>query len=269
MSRTPSYIIQGGRGGRARLAVLSRVLAASTSALLDRLEPLQGRTAVDAGCGGGDVSFELARRVGPRGRVVGLDMDEQKLAMARAEATDRGLDNVEFIPASVVDPWPIEEADLIHARFLLTHVPEPERVLARARAALKQGGAIALHDIDYEGQFCDPPNESFDRAGELYIEASQRAGGDPFVGRRLARLLEGAGFQAVDSGLVQPFGRGGDVAEVPCLTFEAIAGSIDRAGLATPEDIEAITRELRTFAASPEATLSLPRIFQAWGRQGA
>lgn len=265
MSDASSYIIQGGQGGRARLSVLARVMAASTSALLDRLGPLAGATVIDAGCGGGDVSFELARRVGPRGRVIGLDMDAQKLALAREEAAALGLDNIEFVQASVLDPWPVEEAALVHARFLLTHVPEPEAVLARARAALADGGAIAVQDIDYDGQFCDPPCAAFDRAGALYVAAAQRAGGDPFIGRRLGRLLEGAGFTAVDTALTQPFGRGGDVAEVACLTFEAIAGAVEQAGLAGPDEIARVTRELRAFAAAPDATLSLPRIFQAWG----
>jgi SAM-dependent methyltransferase len=260
------YIIEGGQGGRARLAVLSRVLAASTGALLDRFGPLEGRTVVDAGCGGGDVSFELARRVGPQGRVIGLDMDEQKLAIARAEAAGRGLRNVTFVCASVLDPWPVQGAALAHARFLLTHTPEPQAVLARALAALAEDGAIAVQDIDYAGQFCDPPSAAFERAGELYVRAAEEAGGDPFIGRRLVRLLEDAGFRSVDGALTQPFGRSGDVVEIPCLTFEAIAAAVIRAGLATADQTADIARDLRAFAARPETTLSLPRIFQAWGR---
>jgi SAM-dependent methyltransferase len=267
MSGASSYIIEGGRGGRARLSVLARVMAASTSALLDRFEPLVGLTVVDAGCGGGDVSFELARRVGPGGRVIGLDLDEEKLAIARAEAAGLGLGNIEFVCAGVLDPWPVEGAGLVHARFLLTHVPEPEAVLARARAALAPGGVIGVQDIDYGGQFCDPPCEVFDRAGDLYAQAALEAGGDPFIGRRLIRLLEGSGFGAIAGDLAQPFGRSGDVVELPCLTFEAISGAVERGGLATADEIANTARELRAFAADPRSILSVPRIFQAWGRR--
>jgi hypothetical protein len=193
-------------------------------------------------------------------------MDEQKLAMARSEAAGRGLDNVEFIAASVLDPWPVEGAALVHMRFLLTHAPGPERVLARARTALADDGAAAVQDIDYQGQFCDPPCEAFDRAGDLYVRAALKAGGDPFIGRRLVRLLQEARFGPVDTALTQPFGRAGDVVEVPCLTFEAIAAAVTRAGLATAEETAETARELRAFAARPDTTLSLPRIFQAWGR---
>ena len=266
MGDASSYIIEGGQGGHARLAVLSRVMAAPTAALLDRFEPLEGRTVVDAGCGGGDVAFELARRVGPDGRVVGLDMDEEKLSLARAEAAARGVSNVEFHAASVVDPWPVKGAALVHARFLLTHVPEAEQVLARAREALAEGGVLAVQDIDYQGQFCDPPCEAFDRAGELYVQAALHAGVDPFIGRRLTRMLEDAGFTCVDGDLVQPFGRDGDVAEIPCVTFERIAAAVIKAGLASAEEAAGIASDLRAFAARPDSTLSLPRIFRAWGR---
>src|SRR5438093_999890 len=101
-----TYIIKGGEEGRARLAVISRALAPATRALLDRFEPLAGTFAIDAGCGGGDVSFELAARVGASGRVFGFDLDEDKLALARREVEDRGFANVEFHTASVFDEWP-------------------------------------------------------------------------------------------------------------------------------------------------------------------
>ena len=84
-----AYIIKGGEEGRARLSVLARVLAPTTEALLDGFGPLGGLTVIDAGCGGGDVSFELAERVGNSGRVIAFDLDETKLASARDEAERR------------------------------------------------------------------------------------------------------------------------------------------------------------------------------------
>ncbi|WP_063690327.1 methyltransferase domain-containing protein [Bradyrhizobium stylosanthis] len=59
--------------------------------LLDRSESLEGCAAVDAGCGGGDVTYDLAKRVGSAGRVVGLDLDEDKILLARTEAKQLGI----------------------------------------------------------------------------------------------------------------------------------------------------------------------------------
>jgi ubiquinone/menaquinone biosynthesis C-methylase UbiE len=262
-----SYIIAGGEEGRARLSILARVLAPTTEKLFDRFEPLDGMLAIDAGCGGGDVSFELAERVGAGGRVVGFDLDEAKIASARQEADRRGLGHIEFHQGSVVDAWPAGGAALAYVRFVLTHLPEPEALLARAMDALAPGGFLVVEDIDYAGHFCDPPCPAFERNRDLYIVAAQKRGADPFIGRRLVRLLETAGFADVDSSLVQPYGRTGDVKRIASLTFAAISDSLVSSGVATAEEVAQISAELQDFAARPDTTLSLPRIFQAWGRK--
>jgi SAM-dependent methyltransferase len=263
-----NYIIRGGDQGRARLSVIARALAPTTQALLDRVEPLQGLTVIDAACGGGDVSFELAERVGTNGRVIGFDLDEAKILSAQAEAERRDLRNVAFHKASVLDPWPAEGVQAAYARFVLTHLAKPEDMLARARPALAPGAVFIVEDIDFAGHFSDPPCPAYDRYSELYAEAARRRGADAFIGRRLVRLLEAAGFVDVGSSLVQPYGRTGDVKQVASLTFAAIADAIVTSGLATADEVAKVAAELKAFTDRPDTTLSLPRIFQVWGRKG-
>ena len=97
---TSSYIIRGGLSGRERLRVIARVMRPTTLALLDRVGVPEGARCLDAGCGGGDVTLELAARAGPTGRVLGVDFDEEKLATARAEAVAAGS-SVEYRRADV------------------------------------------------------------------------------------------------------------------------------------------------------------------------
>jgi ubiquinone/menaquinone biosynthesis C-methylase UbiE len=262
-----SYIIKGGEEGRARLSVLARVLAPTTERLLDRFGPLAGLTVIDAGCGGGDVSFDLAERVGPSGRVIGFDLDETKLTAAREEAERREVGDIEFHKGSVVEKWPAEGAALVYVRFVLTHLPVPEALLYRAMEALSPGGAIIVEDVDFAGHFCDPHCDAFFRFTELYAEAAHRRGADAFIGRRLARMLDTAGFADVDSSLVQPYGRTRDIKEVTLMTLTAISDAVVASELATAQEIANLKAELQAFAARPDATLSLPRIFQAWGRK--
>src|SRR6476660_7355285 len=96
MTTKIEYAIRGGVAGRERLRILARTLHAGTSALFDRLGVGAGLRCLDVGCGGGDVTFELARRVGPRGWVVGVDIDAAKLDLARQDAAAEGMANVEF-----------------------------------------------------------------------------------------------------------------------------------------------------------------------------
>jgi ubiquinone/menaquinone biosynthesis C-methylase UbiE len=262
-----SYIIKGGEEGRARLAVISRVLDPAMQALLDRFEPLRGRTAIDAGCGGGDVTFEIAKRVGPEGRVTGLDLDDSKLALAREEAVRQQITNVEFRSANIMAPWPVSDASLVNVRFVVSHLANPNELLQRAREALEPGGTILVTDIDYGGHFCDPPSDAIDRYRELYVQAAQRGGGNPYVGRSLARLLESAGFVDAGSTLVQPYGRSGEVKEVAAITLEAIRGTLVSSSMATHEEITQLIADMRAFTQRPDTTMSFPRIFQAWARK--
>ncbi|GLR90060.1 class I SAM-dependent methyltransferase [Bradyrhizobium iriomotense] len=263
----PSYILRGGEEGRARLAVIARVLAEPTRLLLDRSEPLEGCTAIDAGCGGGDITFELAKRVGRAGQVFGLDLDEEKIVLARTEAKRLGIPNVEFCRADVTDHWPVRGVSVVSVRFVLTHLVDPGEALKQAYEALRPGGMIVVQDIDCDGEFCDPPSAAFRRKGELFIEAVRRRGGDPLIGRRLVALLEAAGFSDVHSSMVQPYGRDGDVKQVPLLTFAAIRDALIQLGLTGIQEISGLTAELEAFLDRPNTTVGLPRIFHAWGRR--
>lgn len=262
------YPIKGGEVGRARLAVLARALAPTTERHLDRAEALAELTVVDVGCGGGDVTFALARRVGTGGRVIGIDLDEQKLGWARAEATVQGLEHVRFETANVTQPWPVTGVDLVYARFILTHLREPQAMLAQALAALKPGGRILIEDIDFPGHFASPECPAVDRYVELYMKLSRHRGGDPLIGRRLGLLLETAGYAEVETALIQPFSRQSGAKEIAILTFEAIVEGLVAEKLASANEIAGIARELKDFAARPDTIISMPRIFQAWASKG-
>jgi SAM-dependent methyltransferase len=266
-SALQSYVIKGGEEGRARLAVIARALRPSTEALLDRIGPISGGFSVDAACGGGDVAFLIAERVGPQGHVFGLDLDETKLASARAAAKDRGLYNVTFRAADVLAPWPIRNANLVYARFILTHLADPAALLARAMQALAPGGVLVAEDIDIDGHFWHPPCRAVERATEMYKAVVRRNGGDPIIGRRLQGLFEEAGFPGVNTAVAQPFGRDGDAKQAVRLTFASTTGAMIEAGHATLEEIDDIQAELDAFTARPDTTISMPRIFQAWARR--
>lgn len=258
-----AYIIKGGRQGKERLSVIADALEPTTASLIDRVGSLEGATVVDAACGGGDVAFHLAGRVGAGGRIVGLDLDAAKLDIARAEARARGLATMAFVEANVLDPWPVDRVDLVYARFILTHLPDPVRCLQRAMTALAPQRQIVLEDIDYAGRFTDPHCAAVTRADELYVEAARRNGGDPFIGRRLHRVLEEAGFVVTHMGLAQPFGRSGSAKQAVRLTLAAIADSLVAAAIASREDIDGLLREVEAFTSRPDTSISMPRIFQA------
>ena len=74
--------------------------------------------------------FDMASMVGPLGRVVGTDIDETELELARREAAGLQINKVEFRVADITQSSFASEFDLVHARFVLTRLADPARAFA-------------------------------------------------------------------------------------------------------------------------------------------
>jgi SAM-dependent methyltransferase len=264
------YVIRGGVEGRERLRILARVMQPTIRSLFDRVQIGAGMACLDVGCGGGDVTLELARRVGPEGRVVGWDIDETKLGLARREAEEQGLGNVDFRLSDIGHSEAEREFDAVYARFLLTHLQDPAGALAGMRQMLRPGGVAIVEDIDFTGYFCHPPAAALLRYVELYTQAVRRRGGDANIGPRLPGLLLDAGFEGVQMNVLQPAGLDGEVKLINPITMETIADCVLSEGLATRSEIDKIVDELYELARDSKTVVSLPRVVQTWGyRAGA
>ena len=260
-------MIRGGREGYERLQVLHRSRWPDTAQLFERVGVAAGMRCIDLGCGGGEVTFELARLVGPTGHVTGLDLDEVKLALARESETAKELENVE-LRAADVGAWDEPGAyDLVYCRFLLEHLSRPVDLLRRMWAAVAPGGAIAVESTDFDAQFCEPPNEAFEQHRRLYCAVAERRGGDPTAGRRMFRFFIDAGVPRPDVRIVQGVDSEGEPKSLAVLTFQAVAGAVVEEGLATAGEVEATLAGLEAFTADPETLVAQPRIFQLWRRR--
>jgi len=267
MAHSTHYVIRGGTEGRERLRILGRVMHASSMALLDRLGPRDGLACLDVGCGGGDATLELARRVAPHGKVVGVDIDETKLEIARHEAQQQGVANVVFQLSDIREASGESEFDIVYSRFLLTHLSDPAGIVRAFYEHLRPGGVLAVEDIDFSGYFTHPKCQAFARYHELYCATVSRRGGDPNIGPRLPLLLKQCGFEDVGVCVVQPIGTEGEAKLINPITMENIAGAVLEDGLATREEIEDVVRELYEFAADPNRVAGMPRVVQSWGRR--
>src|SRR2546427_170826 len=163
MADSSHYVIRGGLEGRERLRILARVMHASSMSLFDRLGLCDGLACLDVGCGGGDATVELARRVGARGKAVGIDIDPVKLGVARIEAQHGGVTNVEFQLSDIREISGAPEFDIVYSRFLLTHLSDPASAISAFYRHLRPGGLLALEDIDFSGYFTYPESSAFSR----------------------------------------------------------------------------------------------------------
>lgn len=122
---------------------LDAQFAVLTQAVLEAAAPAAGETVLDIGCGCGATVLELARRVGPDGTVLGLDISEPMSARARERIAEHGLTNamVQVSDASI-HPFPAAEADLLFSRFGVMFFDDPTAAFANLRAGMRPGGRM-------------------------------------------------------------------------------------------------------------------------------
>ncbi len=124
--------------------VLVGGLTHHSAQIFPSLRVREGDRAVDVGCGFGDTAIELAQRVGSSGSVLGLDCCEAFLEIARGDAAEAGVDNLEFVNADV-QFYPFEgDFDFCFSRFGTQFFENPVAGLKSMRRSLKPGGTMTM-----------------------------------------------------------------------------------------------------------------------------
>jgi SAM-dependent methyltransferase len=261
------YTIERGRAVRERMDLLASTHAPATLILLDLIGVPAGGQCVDLGCGGGHIAIELARRVGPTGSVLGIDLDDELLELARTEAAARGLANVAF-RVGPVEQFSETDLDLAFARMLFSHLSDPAPTLAAMVAAVKPGGHVIVEDVHFAGCFTEPSCPAYDRWVGWFRETVRLTGADLDIGPRLPGLLQGAGLADVGVRVAQPAFIDGPIKQLQQMSMQMIRTAVLGARVTSAEDFDATHAELKAFTDDPGTLVAGPRMIQAWGRRG-
>lgn len=227
--------------------------------LLPHLKP--GMRLLDAGCGVGSITLDLAELVAP-GETVGVDMDARQLEIARASAASRGLANARFQTGSVYElPFADASFDVALAHTLLFHLSDPPRALRELRRVLAPGGLVAISDDHWGTWLVSPDDAPFRRALDQFIIKALTAGGaSPFYSLHLRGLLLEAGFVRTQGLALAPEHYG--VLEETRLMARIVdqqfsdpnfVALIVGQGWATAEEIAALRREILAWGERPDA----------------
>jgi arsenite methyltransferase len=151
----------------------------------------EGETVLDLGSGGGIDVLLSARRVGPRGRVYGVDMTDEMLALARDNQRRAGVDNVEFLKGEIEQiPLPDASVDVVISNCVINLSSDKARVLREAYRVLKPGGRLAVSDVIIRGEV----PAALRRSVELWVGCVAGA----LQENEYRRFLADAGFTDID-----------------------------------------------------------------------
>jgi SAM-dependent methyltransferase len=265
-----SYVIDGGRPGAARLAVLARVRASASEDFVLRAGLQPGHRCLDLGCGSGELTCRLAELAAP-GEVVGVDFDPVVIGVAAARA---GHAQCAHPPRFVVGDITaltddLGEFDLISARYLLGHLRDPLAALRTMWSLCRPGGVVAVEDSDARAMSSEPHCPALDRCVELNEALAQARGVASGLGPGLVDLLPRAGFEGVEESVDQPVFHDGDGKRITELTLERKRAALLAEGLVDERELDAILAELREFSADPRTLMRAPRLHQVLGRRPA
>jgi ubiquinone/menaquinone biosynthesis C-methylase UbiE len=269
MTHSDPYFLGYASAEQQRLQQQAVDLAEESAWLFDQIGLQPGSQAVEIGCGPQGCLELLSRRVGPTGSVIGVEVNEQAVVMARRFLADHQISNVEVRQGDArATRLPREAFDLVTARLVLVNVPEPDTIVAEMAALVRPGGVVALHEADSVTHLCDPPLPAWDRLQqvlEMYARANQM---DSFIGRRTARMLMDAGLCEVQARpLIHIYGPTHSRRRIRLQFVENLRDRVLAEGLISETELDDCIAAVERHLDDP-ATMVISHLFiQAWGRK--
>jgi SAM-dependent methyltransferase len=228
-----------------------------TAAALAAAAPQHGERVLDIGCGCGETVLELARAVGPSGRVTGADISVPMLERARARAAEAGLTNTELLVADAqTHAFAPGAADLLFSRFGVMFFADPPAAFANLRRAMRPGGRLlfACWRPMTENSWFTVPLEAARHLLPPQPPADPLAPG-PFAFAdpdRVRGVLADAGWQAIGIARHDAAMRIAGPGEIaPATEFATRVGILARLLAEESEEVRAAVREVVAAALAP------------------
>jgi len=221
-------------------------------------------------CGYGDLTFEVADRVGPSGSVMGIDPSAEAVASAKAHAARHGYHNVEFRVAEIDRFSRSTLFDAVVCRHVLVGQRDPAAFLRSAARFLRKRGVIAVHEMDMSrGIRSVPPLPDLRPVNDVIRTALERNGVVSDAGRRLVDL-----FDEADIPLPMLFAQSVVASGLDGSTFSMIASTMRSLAQHLTEDevasvdVDTLERRLRCSALRLRSQVEFMAQVCAWARVG-
>ncbi len=270
MADAQEYILGTHDEEVARLSLQHQLWAGYTTHLWERAGFQAGWKVLDVGCGPGYAALDLARLVGPQGRVLAIDESQRFLsqleaqsragAYAHVEARLGDVQNLEVAPASM---------DGAYARWVLCWVRDPLAVVRGVARALKRGGIFAIQDyFNYRAMSVAPRKPEFDMLLAAILKAWRDRNGDDDLAGRLPQMLVESGFEVLEIRPVLRVARAGDpILQWPTSFFRSFVPSLVKTGYLTGAQADAFFRVWEELMCDPQQFFSTPPVYEIIARR--
>jgi SAM-dependent methyltransferase len=264
-----SYLLSQAPNEVERLSSWADAWEPAAGELFDQIPVQPGWLCLDLGCGPRGVLVPLARRVGPGGRVTGIDLSQANLDAAGEFCRIAGMANVDLTRDDVLhSQLPRASFDLVHVRFMFTPLGYESGLLQAMLDLARPGGVVVAQEACEAGYECYPPQAAWQRLKEVTIAAFTRAGVDYNAGRRTYGLLRGAGCQSVTSkAAVLGLPAGHPFRRWPIESALALHDRILEYGLMSEDEFEATLQACQQVAGDPDIWITSFMVTQVWGKK--
>jgi ubiquinone/menaquinone biosynthesis C-methylase UbiE len=267
-TNSDGYVLSRTAGEYERLRAQAQVWAPFTKHVLAQAGLGEGMTALDAGCGPGEVMRLMAQRVGTKGTVAGVDIDPDVGAYGLEILRKEEKGNFHFHATDLMkgDVIPGAPFDLVFCRFVLLHMDDPVTLVKRLASLTKPGGTLVAMDYVMDTLRIAPFDAVLNRGIEI-LNGTMTGGGRPLdAGVRLGEWFRAAGLPMPHGTDIQ--GRL-EISSPDSMLAKVVAGFGPQAvkfGLATADEIARLPDAIRAITSRGEHLIHWPTVTAAWTR---
>ena len=263
-----NYILGSSEKEFKRLSLQSQIFEQESLQTLRLAGIKPGMRCADVGCGTGDVTFMMAKLVGRKGSVIGIDRNSDVIELCNKKAKKERLANIKFLVGDIYDNELRRESfDLVFSRFLFQHLEEPKRAIREMMKLVVPNGTVVAEENDQDTWLIYPPSSAFEKLRHAYVDLLRLANCDELIARKIYSLFSECGLDASVGAYSICIPMRGPFKKMGILVAESLEPRILKAKLMAEKEFLQMMDELEAYARRKGGLALYATTFRVWGKK--